>query len=79
MTNDMMGLRSLLEKTPDADLLREMIQEELQGEMGQRFSRNLRAVIRREIAAAIDERPSFEPIVTTTSLSGSRSTLKRRP
>ena len=25
MTNDMMGLRSLLEKTPDADLLREMI------------------------------------------------------
>lgn len=37
------------------DLLREMIQEELQGEMGQRFSRNLRAVIRREIAAAIDD------------------------
>jgi len=27
----------------------------LQGEMGQRFSRNLRAVIRREIAAAMDD------------------------
>ena len=25
MTDDMMSLRSLLEKTPDADLLREMI------------------------------------------------------
>ena len=37
------------------DLLREMIQEELLGEMGQRFSSNLRAVIRREIASAIDD------------------------
>ncbi len=37
------------------DLIREMIQEELHGELGQRFSRNLRAVIRREVAAAIDE------------------------
>lgn len=35
-------------------LLREMVQEELNGELGQRFSANLRAVIRREIAAAID-------------------------
>ncbi|MFV0384577.1 hypothetical protein [Paracoccus sp. (in: a-proteobacteria)] len=37
------------------ELLREMIQEELHGELGQRFARNLRAVIRREVAAAIDE------------------------
>lgn len=37
------------------DLISEMIQEELHGELGQRFSRNLRAVIRREVAAAIDE------------------------
>ncbi len=37
------------------ELLREMVQEELHGELGQRFSRNLRAVIRREVAAAIDE------------------------
>lgn len=37
------------------DTIRDMIQEELHGELGQRFSRNLRAVIRREIAAAIDE------------------------
>lgn len=36
-------------------LLREMIQEELQGEMGQRFSSNLRAVIRREVATMIDQ------------------------
>lgn len=36
------------------DLLREMVQEELNGELGERFSANLRAVIRREIAAAID-------------------------
>ncbi|MDB6176043.1 hypothetical protein PAF17_00800 [Paracoccus sp. Z330] len=36
-------------------LLRDMIQEEMHGELGQRFSRNLRAVIRREVAAAIDE------------------------
>lgn len=46
---------------PDVDvqairgLLREMIQEELHGELGARFSRNLRAVIRREVAAAIDD------------------------
>lgn len=44
----------------EADLLirktiRAMIQEELHGELGERFSRNLRAVIRREIASAIDE------------------------
>ncbi|MDO5704957.1 MAG: hypothetical protein Q4G49_07775 [Paracoccus sp. (in: a-proteobacteria)] len=37
-------------------LIREMIQEELHGELGQRFSRNLRAVIRREVLAAIDDR-----------------------
>ncbi|MBC9247288.1 hypothetical protein H4P12_11330 [Paracoccus sp. 11-3] len=37
------------------DLLREIIQEELQGEMGQRFSSNLRAVIRREVATVIDQ------------------------
>lgn len=37
------------------ELLREMIQEELLGELGQRFSRNLRAVIRREVAVAIDD------------------------
>lgn len=36
------------------DLLREMVQEELNGELGERFSANLRALIRREIAAAID-------------------------
>ncbi|MBM3604729.1 MAG: hypothetical protein FJX25_08230 [Alphaproteobacteria bacterium] len=36
--------------------LREMVQEELQGEMGQRFSANLRAVIRREITQALDDR-----------------------
>ncbi len=37
------------------DVIRELIQEELHGELGQRFSRNLRAVIRREVAAAIDD------------------------
>ena len=36
------------------DLLREMIREELSGELGERFSRNLRVLVRREIAAAID-------------------------
>lgn len=34
--------------------LRDMVQEELNGPLGERFSANLRAVIRREIAAAID-------------------------
>lgn len=37
------------------DVIRDMIQEELHGELGQRFARNLRAIIRREISAAIDE------------------------
>lgn len=37
------------------EVIRELIQEELHGDLGQRFSRNLRAVIRREVAAAIDE------------------------
>lgn len=49
---------SLLLKADDPalrDLLRTIIQEELQGEMGQRFSSNLRAVIRREVAVVIDQ------------------------
>lgn len=36
--------------------LQEMIREELQGEMGTRFSGNLHAVLRREIASALDDR-----------------------
>ncbi|WP_411838642.1 hypothetical protein [Paracoccus sp. ME4] len=36
--------------------LKEMIREELEGEMGARFSGNLRAVVRREVAAALDDR-----------------------
>ncbi|RMC31991.1 hypothetical protein [Paracoccus alkanivorans] len=44
--DDVKGVRSQI---------REMIQGELQGELGQRFSRNLRIVIRREIAAAVDD------------------------
>ncbi|WP_405403822.1 hypothetical protein [Paracoccus sp. Ld10] len=36
--------------------LQEMIREELEGEMGARFSGNLRAVVRREIASSLDER-----------------------
>lgn len=38
------------------DALREMIREELHGELGARFSANLRAVIRREIVQALDDR-----------------------
>ena len=37
------------------EVIREMIQEELHGELGQRFSLNLRSVIRREIADAIGD------------------------
>lgn len=37
------------------EILREMIREEMHGDLGQRFSQNLRAVIRREVAAAIDD------------------------
>lgn len=44
--DDVKGVRSQI---------RELIQCEMQGELGQRFSRNLRIVIRREIAAAIDD------------------------
>lgn len=36
------------------DLLRDMVQAELNGALGERFSANLRTVIRREVAAAID-------------------------
>lgn len=43
------------EETTIRELIREMVQEELHGELGQRFSRNLRAVIRREVASAIDD------------------------
>lgn len=49
------GLSPEEEEQSIRDLLRDMIQEELHGELGQRFSRNLRAVIRREVAAAIDD------------------------
>lgn len=48
------GLPPEDEEASIRDLLREMIQEELHGELGERFSRNIRAVIRREVAAAID-------------------------
>ncbi len=48
------GLAPEDEEASIRDLLREMIQEELHGELGERFSRNIRAVIRREVAAAID-------------------------
>lgn len=48
------------ERVLDAEALRnrlnEMIREELQGEMGARFSSNIRAVIRREVASAVDDR-----------------------
>lgn len=49
------GLPPEEEEQSIRDLLREMIQEELHGELGERFSRNLRAVIRREVAAAIED------------------------
>lgn len=49
------GLSPEEEERSISELLREMIQEELHGELGQRFSRNLRAVIRREVAAAIED------------------------
>ncbi|MBU3029924.1 hypothetical protein [Paracoccus marinaquae] len=49
------GLSPEAEEQSIRDLLREMIREELHGELGERFSRNLRAVIRREVAAAIDD------------------------
>lgn len=40
-------------------LLREIVREELQGEMGERFSGNLRAVIRREVADSLDRHLEF--------------------
>lgn len=55
------GQGALAEAPPEADeesireLLRDMIREELHGELGERFSRNLRAVIRREVASAIED------------------------
>ncbi|WCR09950.1 hypothetical protein JHW45_12835 [Paracoccus stylophorae] len=54
-TQDDAGLAAQLSEQRIRDLLRDMIQEELHGELGERFSRNLRAVIRREVAAAIDD------------------------
>lgn len=53
--NTVTGLSPEVEEQSIRDLLREMIQEELHGELGERFSRNLRAVIRREVASAIDD------------------------
>ncbi|RJK96210.1 hypothetical protein D3P06_17890 [Paracoccus aestuarii] len=38
------------------DHLQEMIREDLEGEMGARFSGNLRTVLRREISVALDDR-----------------------
>lgn len=49
------GLAPDEEEKAIRDLLREMVQEELHGELGEQFSRNLRAVIRREVAAAIED------------------------
>ncbi|MDO5612900.1 MAG: hypothetical protein Q4G14_06605 [Paracoccus sp. (in: a-proteobacteria)] len=37
------------------EMIRDIVQQELHGELGQRFSRNLRAVIRREVLAAIED------------------------
>lgn len=48
------GLAPEDEEASIRDLLREMIQEELHGELGERYSRNIRTLIRREVAAAID-------------------------
>lgn len=49
------GLSPEEEEKSIREILREMVQEELHGELGERFSRNLRAVIRREVAAAIED------------------------
>lgn len=46
--------QALLQDADIRSLLRELVQNELNGELGVRFSANLRVVIRREVAAAID-------------------------
>ncbi|WP_265500628.1 hypothetical protein [Paracoccus beibuensis] len=50
------AVRRLLDQGSLRQHLNQMIQEELQGEMGARFSSNIRAVIRREVATAMDDR-----------------------
>ncbi|MFC0202272.1 flagellar biosynthesis protein FlhF [Paracoccus rhizosphaerae] len=50
------SVQRMLDEGTLRDRLNEMIREELQGEMGARFSSNIRAVIRREVATAVDDR-----------------------
>lgn len=52
---DMQGVDAMNEEETIREWLREMIREELLGELGQRFSRNLRSLIRREVAVTIDD------------------------
>ncbi|MEE2862550.1 MAG: hypothetical protein VYB46_17345 [Pseudomonadota bacterium] len=49
-------VQRMLDEGSLRERLNEMIREELQGEMGARFSSNIRAVIRREVATAVDDR-----------------------
>ena len=52
---DMSAADPMNEEETIREWLREMIREELLGELGQRFSRNLRSLIRREVAVTIDD------------------------
>jgi hypothetical protein len=47
----------ILDEESLRDLINSIVREELQGELGERINRNLRKVIRREIAAVLEEQP----------------------
>lgn len=50
----------ILDEQGIRDLVSEIVREELQGELGDRIGRNLRKIIRREIAAVLEEQKRGE-------------------
>lgn len=55
------GLAPILDEESLREVVNQIVREELQGELGDRIGRNLRKMIRREIAQILDERRGEDP------------------